>query len=187
LATLYIGDEAVREHSVEVVNGMFGGLVAAGGCLVAGYLADRMNRRLLYALGGVGTAIAAVAMALSPATAASYDVGCLVYNFFNGICYAAFAAFVLEMIGHGPGVTTKYSLYVGASNFAISYVAALDGFGEHLGERVFRGHAWAKSMGVLGMDALTTFVGLGVLAAMVVYLRRRPLADLDEQRAIAGP
>ena len=176
----YIADPVVREHTVELVNGLMGGFVGALGSLLCGYLADRMNRRLLYILGGLATAFSAVGMALAPATATSFTVGCLSYSFFNGVCYAAFAAFVLEMIGHGPGVTTKYALFVGTSNFAISYVAALDGFGEGWGVSLLgAANPSAKRIGVIGTDALLTFLGVCFLVVIFVYLRKRPIVAMQ--------
>jgi MFS family permease len=176
LASDYIGDAGAREHAVELVNGVMGGIAAAAGCLVGGYLSDRMNRRLLYVIGGLLCAASAVAMGLAPANATTYAAGCLAYQFLAGVCFAAFAAFVLEMIGHGPGVTTKYQLFVGASNVAIGVVATLDGFGEGWGARVFRGEPFAARLGVLGTDALAACVGAAVITAMVFSLRRRPVA-----------
>jgi predicted MFS family arabinose efflux permease len=176
LAGEYIPEAAAREHAVELVNGVMGGIAAAAGSLLGGYLADRMNRRLLYVVGGLLCGAAAIAMGLAPANATTYAAGCLAYQFFAGVCFAAFAAFVLEMVGQGPGVTTKYMLFVGASNVAIGMVATLDGFGESWGARVFHGAPFAARLGVLGTDALATCAGVVVITAMVLYLRRRPAA-----------
>ena len=168
---------ADRELCVELVNGMLGGVVGALGCLVGGYLADRMNRRLCYVLAGASTALCAIAMgAMSPAPS-SFTWGTLAYQFTNGIAFAAFAAFVLEIVGQSAGVTTKYALFVGVSNQAISYVTWLDGVGSdwgraHLGADPAFGARW----GLLGTDALATIVGIFVLALMIVYVRRRAAA-----------
>lgn len=156
------GDYRAGEHHVELVNGVLGGLIASVGCLVGGYLADRMNRRFAYVLAGLVTALVAIAMAFAPATPGFFTIGCLAYAFANGIAYAAFTAFVLEMIGHGPGVATKYALFVGASNQAISYVTWLDG----------KGYAWGGRVGLLSVDAAATFAGLAVLGVMLFLLRR---------------
>jgi MFS family permease len=169
--------EATRDDTFEMLNAI-GGFLGGAGSLLGGYLADHVNRRVLYVFAGVATAFSAIAMAVGPATTTTFAIGSIAYSFFNGVCYAAFAAFVLEMIGHGPGVASKYQLFVGASNFAISYVAALDGFGEKWGEQLLPGSTKAKQIGVLGTDALATFVGCAVLALVLVYLRRRPVAPM---------
>lgn len=161
-------DYGAGERHVEVVNGILGGLIGAVGCLVGGYLADRMNRRLCYVLAGAFTALCAVVMALAPLTPAGFTVGCLTYSFANGIAYAVFTAFVLEMIGHGPGVTTKYALFVSCSNQAISYVTWLDGKGYEWG----KGQSFGGRVGLLGTEVLVTMIGISVLGMMFLYLRR---------------
>lgn len=184
-------DYGARETHVEFVNGVFGGIVGALGCLVGGYLADRMNRRLLYVLAGLLTAGFALAFAFGPANTytlgfpTTFTLGCLSYQFANGIAYAAFAAFVLEMVGHGPGVTTKYALYVGVSNQAISYVTWLDGKGYDWGKAAAPGKAWGGRVGVLGTDVVATLVGVVVLGALYAFLRRRPPPVTDEGPAAA--
>src|SRR5262249_11040792 len=56
----------IGESEVEWVTGVMGGIVSAVGCLIGGWIADRMNRRLAYALSGLTTAIIAVIMAFAP-------------------------------------------------------------------------------------------------------------------------
>ena len=88
--------------------------------MLGGYLSDRMNRRLSYALAGGITALAALGMAAAPRTPLTYAIGTLSYSFANGIAFAAFAGLVLEMVSHGAAVTTKYTLYTAVSNLAES-------------------------------------------------------------------
>jgi predicted MFS family arabinose efflux permease len=154
----------VSEHRVEIVTGVLGGLVSAAGCLVGGKLADRMSRRLAYALSGTLTALIALAMAFGPLSPSAFTYGTLAYQFTNGIGYAAFVAFVLEMIGHEGAVTTKYTLFVAASNWAISYTAVIDGWG----------YDRARVKGLFLADAAATAMGLMVLAAMVFLTRKKP-------------
>ncbi len=170
-------DYGAGEWHVELINGVLGGVVGAVGCLVGGYLADRMNRRLCYVLAGVLTSVCAIVMALGPATPGGFAFGCLAYQFANGIAYAAWAAFILEMIGHGPGVTTKYSLFTGAANQAISYVTALDGLGYRWGAR----RAMGGRVGMLGMDVLATAVGIGVLGSVLLLVRRADKRSAEER------
>src|SRR5207248_47717 len=82
---------------VEAVNGIGGGIVGALGSVLGGYLADKMNRRLCYALAGGITAVCALAMAAAPVNPVTYTWGTLTYSFANGIAFAAFAGMVLEM------------------------------------------------------------------------------------------
>ncbi len=150
--------------TVEVVNGLAGGAVGALGSVLGGYLADRMNRRLSYALAGLITALTAFAMAASPMTAVTYTWGTLAYNFAAGIAFAAFAGMVLEMVSHGAAVTTKYTLFTAVSNQAISYATALDGWAAG---------KWGGARASIAFDGVLTFVGIGVLIAMVLVARQK--------------
>jgi MFS transporter, PAT family, beta-lactamase induction signal transducer AmpG len=156
-------DYGASEHTVEIVNGLLGGIVSAIGCLAGGYLADRMNRRLAYAMAGAMMALVAIGMAFGPRTEHAFWIGTLAYQLANGIGYAAFVAFVLEMVGHEGAVTTKYTLFVAAANLAISYTAVLDGWGYDRG----------RVRGLFLTDAGATIAGIAVLLGMTYLVRRR--------------
>ena len=141
-------------------TGVLGGLVSALGALVGGYIADRMNRRLAYVIFGLVTSLCAIAMIVGPANPTTFTLGCLAYSFANGLCFATFYAFVFEMVGNGHGATTKLALFISASNQAINYVTWLDGKSYDWGKAIWAGRAWAGRTGMLGMDALSTFVGI---------------------------
>jgi MFS family permease len=185
LAVDYSPYPAARERMVLLANGVAAGLVGALGALVGGYVAGRMNRRVAYALFGAITALAAIGMILGPANPTAFSIGCLAYYFANGLCYAAFYAFVFEMIGSGAGVTTKLALFISASNLAISYVTILDGAGYDAAAKHWGGHAWAGRAGMLGTDALSTFAGIGVLGAMLVLTKRRVASDAGSAGALS--
>ena len=177
LAKDYAPSEASAEHLVVIVTGLLSGVVNAAGALFGGYVADRMNRRLAYALFGGITALSALAMMLGPATPAAFTVGCLAYTFANGLCYAAFYAFLLELLGQRDGVTTQLALYVGASNWAITYVTWFDGAAYDWAKKLLPGREWAPRAGMLSMDAVMTFAGIAMLLAMLAYVRRARARD----------
>ncbi len=161
------------QRVVEIVNGLGGGLAGAAGSLVGGFLADRMNRRLAYALAGGLTALAAFGMLLAPMTPTTYTVGTLAYNFANGIAFATWAGMVLEVVGHSAAVATKYALFVASSNFAISTVTQLNGWAS-----AFRGLSgdWpreAGARGALAFDAGITVVGIVIVLGLVRYTAAR--------------
>jgi PAT family beta-lactamase induction signal transducer AmpG len=148
-------------ETVELVNGLGGGITGALGSILGGYLADRMNRRVAYAIAGGITACCALAMMAGPLTPMTFALGSLSYSFANGIAFACFAGMVLEMVSHGAAVATKYALFTAVSNLAINYMTALDGWaGSRRGVR-----------GSLAFDAVATFAGIGILALMVVVSR----------------
>lgn len=149
---------------VAAVNGLGGGLAGAAGSLAGGVLADRMNRRLAYALAGGVTAASAAAMLVAPMTASTYVWGTLAYNFSNGVAFAALAALILDMVGRSPAAATTYTLFIAVANVASSYVTALDGLASEI-------RGWG-SRGALAADVILTAMGIAVLLAMVRYGRR---------------
>jgi PAT family beta-lactamase induction signal transducer AmpG len=173
LARDYARDEAGAEHLVLVVTGLLGGVVNAGGAVLGGYAADRMNRRLAYVVFGAVTALCAAAMMLFPPTPSSFAVGCLAYQLANGMSYAAFYAFVLDLLGRRQGVTTQLALFAGASNLAAMYVTWFDGWAYDGAKARFPAIASAGASGMLGADALATFAGIAVLGVVFWSLRRR--------------
>jgi PAT family beta-lactamase induction signal transducer AmpG len=175
LARDYAPTDAAAEHLVIVVAGLLGGVVNIVGALLGGVLADRMNRRLAYTLCGGLSGLCAVAMLLAPATPVAFTIGCLAYQFANGLCYAVFYSFVLELVGKRESattVTTQLALFIGASNLAASYVTWFDGFGYDRAKALAPGWASAGRAGMLAMDAVATFAGLAVLGVMTLYVRR---------------
>ncbi len=161
------GEYHASEQVVTTVNGLGMGITGALGSLLGGWLSDRVNRKLNYALMGAGTALCALAMAAAPMTQTTYIWGVLAYSFINGAGFAAFAGMVLEMVRSGAAVTTKYTLFVAASNFAISYVTALDGKASE-----FRGMG---ARGSIAFDGLITFAGIaGMGLLFLLFLRKKP-------------
>lgn len=174
-------DYGASEGLVAAVNGLGGGLVGALGSLAGGVLADRMNRRLAYALAGGATALTAAAMLAAPLTPVSYAWGTLAYNFMNGMAFAALAAMILEMVGHSPAAATKYTLFIAVANVASNYATALDGLASEI-------RGWG-SRGALAADVVLTAAGIAVLLAMVRYTRRagaRPGSPAVAGAEVAG-
>jgi hypothetical protein len=154
---------------VGIVNGLGGGLAGAAGALLGGWLADRMNRRLAFALSGAMTATCALAMALSPMTPVTYAVGVVAYLFAGGLAFATFAGMVLELVGPTAAAATKYALFNASLNLAIVYVLFLNG---RLGAWLAEALGIAPARGALLVDAALTFAGIAFLLAMVLVVRR---------------
>jgi PAT family beta-lactamase induction signal transducer AmpG len=151
-------------ETVELVSGLGGGIVGAIGSVLGGYLADKINRRVAYAVAGGITALCAFAMALGPLTPTTYTWGSLTYSFANGISYAAFAGLVLEMVSHGAAVTTKYTMFTAISNQAISYCTYLDG----------RASTRFGARGSVAFDGILTVAGIVLLGVMLLLSRKKP-------------
>jgi predicted MFS family arabinose efflux permease len=150
------GDWHASADTVALVNGVFGGVVSAIGCIAGGYLCDRMDRKTAYCAYGVLQALCAVAMAIAPRTEFTYIVFTMVYWFITGLTYAAFSAVVLEAIGHGA-VATKYNLFASLSNMPIGYMTFVDGWAHT---------KWGPD-GMLYTEAAIGMAGLLVFIAVV--------------------
>jgi len=147
------GDWHASADTVALVNGVMGGVVSAIGCVIGGYLCDRMDRKFAYALFGIFLAAGAIAMAAAARTPQMFVTFTLLYAFVQGFNYASFSAVVLETIGRGAAAT-KYNVYAALSNAPIMYMTTVEGFAYG------RWHA----NGLLFADALS-----GVVAVMFFF------------------
>jgi PAT family beta-lactamase induction signal transducer AmpG len=146
-------DEKVSDL-LTFVSGPVGLGLTALGAFIGGFVCDRTNRRAMYLLSGVLTAIVGIVMAASPATRMTFTIGALTYALVTGFCYAAFTATVLETIGTGTkSASTRYSLFTAAGNVAIAYVGLVD-------SRFEKHHGVA---GVVGSDAALNLIGVVIL------------------------
>ncbi len=161
-------DWHASQQMVARVTGAFGGLAGGLGALLGGVLADRLNRRLAYALAGFVTALTATSMAFGPRTDWAYAAFTLLYALFNGMAFAAFSAFVLETIGQGS-VATKYNIFASLANIAIGYMTRIDSsaYARPL-PQALKDHAST----MLFTDAGCTLLGIVGLLLMVAVARR---------------
>jgi PAT family beta-lactamase induction signal transducer AmpG len=154
------GDWHAGADTVALVNGALGGVISMLGCLAAGFVCDRMDRRTAYNLFGVALAACAVAMAASPHTETMFVAFTCVYAFILGFCYAAFGAVVLETIGAGAAAT-KYNLLAGVSNMPIAYLTIVDGWAQT---------RWGSN-GMLLMEAACGVAAVVFFAALAALMR----------------
>jgi MFS family permease len=145
-------DWSAGADEVALVGGLLSGLVSIPGCILGGYIADKIDRKRAYALFGIVLSMVAVGMALAPRTPISFLVVACLYNAVVGLCYGAYSAVTLEAIGQGAAAT-KFNLISSISNVPILLVTLLDG--------------WAETrFGATGM--LLTEAAMGV-TAVVLY------------------
>jgi PAT family beta-lactamase induction signal transducer AmpG len=108
-------------------------ITSALGSILGGYIADRVDRGLLYLSGGILAGVCAVVMATTPHTQAIFIAGVLVYNGVAGVCYAGFSSLAFQLVGtRNATAATQFGLFAAATNGAIVYMTWLDGQGFRL-------------------------------------------------------
>ena len=136
-------------------------VTSAIGSILGGYIADRMDRGVLYLSGGILAGACALGMAVAPHTQASFTVGVLAYNCVAGVCYAAFSALSLQMVGiRNPTAATQLALFAAASNGAIVYMTWADGQG-------------FRMFGVRGLLLVDGLAAMGAAIPLLWFLRSR--------------
>ncbi len=164
-------DWGADADQVALAGGLLSGLVSIPGAVAGGYLADRMDRKLAYALFGVASALTAVAMAVGPRTPLAFLLFASLYNLIIGFCYGGYAAVTLEAIGKGAAVT-KYNLVSSISNVPILVVTEIDG--------------WAATQWGSGA-MLWVEAGLGVVGVVFYVLVARSTRGLTWKKLFPGP
>ena len=151
-------DWRASADTVALVTGILSGVVSAIGCVIGGWIADRIGRWWSYFGSGALMAAITIAMALAPRTPATYSAGVLLYALACGICYAAFSALLLYVIGRGAA-STKYATLSSLGNLPTSYMTAFDG--------------WAHGRwGAAGMLRGEAGLGLAFVALLLLWLGR---------------
>jgi len=151
--------------TVALATGVITGLVSAVGCLVGGWISDRMNRKGAYVIYGVMQALCAGAMALAPRDERTFVIFTITYAFITGLTYAGFTAFVLEAMGLGAAAT-KYNLFASLSNMPIAYMTTIDG----------KAHDRWGSSGMLYAEGVFCLVGLVAFGIVLAVWPRRAAA-----------
>jgi PAT family beta-lactamase induction signal transducer AmpG len=159
-------DWSAGPDTVALITGILNGVISAIGCLMGGWIADRIGRWWSYFGSGIAIAFVAIVLAVAPRTPSSFIVGVLVYALFCGMAYAAFSAVVLLAIGRGAA-STKYATLSSLGNIPVVYMTASNGW---VHDRF--GTAW-----MLHSEALVAIVcivlGLAVLRWLHVPKRAR--------------
>jgi MFS family permease len=120
-------DWKATSDQVALVSGVLNGVLSAIGCVIGGWVADRVGRWWAYFGSGILIAMVAIIMAVAPRTPNAFTVGVLAYALTCGIAYAAFSAIVLLAIGRGAA-STKYATLSSLGNLPIVYMTASDGW-----------------------------------------------------------
>ena len=121
------GDWKVNVDSVALVTGLLFGIVSAIGCVIGGYIADKLGVWSGYLIAVSASAASALLMAALPYLPPFYIGGVLVYAFGLGLVNATFSALALYATGK-RNASTKYALLSSLANIPIVYMTNVDGW-----------------------------------------------------------
>jgi MFS transporter, PAT family, beta-lactamase induction signal transducer AmpG len=158
-------DWRASADTVALVIGLLSGVLSAFGCLVGGWICDRMDRKKGYILFGVLQATCAVGMAFSPRTEQMFIIWTSLYAMSTGLIYAGFSAFTLEAIGKGAAAT-KYNVFASLSNAPLYYMLFVDEWA----------HDKWSAYGMLNIEAIMAVIGMTLFITTFVSVNKmKPL------------
>ena len=158
--------------TVALATGVMAGLLSAAGCLLGGWICDRIKRQNAYLLFGLLGALCAVGMAYSPKTERMYIIWTSLYAVIMGLSYAGYGAFVLEAIGKGAAVT-KYNIYSALSNAPIYFMTFIEGWA----------HTHWGPTGMLNTEAVFAVLAILLFLGLQKILKeRKPALALNFAR-----
>jgi MFS family permease len=117
----------VSAKTVALVTGFATIGVALGGCLLAGWWADRADRRIVYLGTGGLLALACAMLAVSPHVPAVFIAGTLAHKFVVSMCDVALSALTLSVIGRSAAAT-KNTVLAGLGNVSEVYMTVTSGW-----------------------------------------------------------
>lgn len=120
-------DWRVPTDTVALVTGALSGLASAIGCIIGGWIADKVGRWWAYFGAGALMALITLIMNFSPFNSFSYVNGVLWYALVFGIANAGYTAALLRAVGTHLSAT-KYALLSSISNIPVVYMIAFDGW-----------------------------------------------------------
>ncbi len=155
--------------TVALVIGVGGGLLSAIGCLLGGWICDKMDRKKAYILFGLTQAAVTIAMAFSPQTEDMFILYTSLYAFSSGLAYVGFSAFVLEAIGKGAAAT-KYNVFASLSNAPIYYMIYIDEWS----------HREWGAFGMLTAESIMALLGVILFITIFVGVNRMKPVSLNK-------
>jgi MFS transporter, PAT family, beta-lactamase induction signal transducer AmpG len=121
------GDWKTDVDTVALVTGVLSGITGTLGCVIGGYIADRVGVWVAYLGSGGVCAFVTILMAFLPLQPVEYIGGVLAYAFGLGLLNAAFSSVILYAIGK-KNAATKYSLFSSLGNVPVVYMTTFDGW-----------------------------------------------------------
>jgi len=144
--------------TVALVTGGLGGVATIIGCLIGGWISDKINRQKAFVLFSLVQALSCVALAYCPHVPLMYIVWTLAYALINGLVNGAYAAFCLEASGKGAAAS-KFEIYASASYLPLYFMLWVSG----VSYTKWGALGLLNSEAVIGVLAGTLFLGLYVV------------------------
>jgi PAT family beta-lactamase induction signal transducer AmpG len=162
----------VSAGTIVLVTGFGRAAIGGAGCLLAGWWADRADRRIVYLATGAFVAAAGMALALTPHVPGVFVVGTLTQKLFIGMSDAALSALVLGVIGRSAAAT-KYTVLIALGNIGELYMTVTSGW---VHDR------WSTAI-MLIVESVAALLCIGVAA--VVLKRVRAEAEPVHRKKVA--
>jgi MFS family permease len=162
----------VSVGTIVLVTGFGRAAIAGAGCLLAGWWADRADRRVVYLATGAFVAAAGIALALTPHLPGVFVVGTLTQKLFIGMSDAAMSALILGVIGRSAAAT-KYTVLAALGNVGELYMTVTSGW---IHDR------WSTAI-MLIVESLAALLCIGVAA--VVLKRISAEAEPGHRKKVA--
>lgn len=154
--------------TVVSVTGFASAAIAAFGCLLAGWWADRGDRRRVYLATGTFLAAATMMLALGPHVPRMFVVGTLAQKLFIGMSDAAVCALFLQVIGRSAPAT-KFAFLGALSNVSLLYMTVISGWvHDHWG-----------TVAMLLIESFAALVCIGAGAALLLTARQQGRAAVN--------
>jgi PAT family beta-lactamase induction signal transducer AmpG len=154
-------------HFVGLVGG--GGVVIAGvaGCFMFALIGRLLPLRYLYLAIGATGSVFTLLLIMLPRTPLWFAVALIGENAFQSLSITASTAIAFETIGRcNPLAATTYCLMLSAFNIANTYMLVVDGWG----------YSHGGVSGSYAADAAVSLAASAALAALLLWLSRRPIA-----------
>jgi len=113
--------------TVALATGAVAGLIGMPAAVIAGYVADRMDRMTAYMACGVAVFLCDVAMIEAPRTADMFLLFVCLNSFLGGAITGTFSAVAFEAVGRGAAAT-KIGIFVALNTASISLMTVLEGY-----------------------------------------------------------
>ncbi|MFZ4592136.1 MAG: hypothetical protein ACOYN6_14125 [Ignavibacteria bacterium] len=165
---------SASSNTVSLVIGTAGGIISALGCLLGGWICDRMDRKYAYIAFGLMQALCAIGMGFSPRTEMMYILWTSLYAVSTGLTFAGFTAFALEAIGTGAAAT-KYNIFASLSNAPIYFMVYINGWA----------HEHWNSAGMLNTEAAIGVIGMLFFIVALVFINKMNYFKSEIQETMA--